>query len=781
MPTLATLSTLLIVLITANVTRTPAADWPGWRGPTTDMTARDDAAFDPSEEVAFSVAWRTPLGSGYSSVSVAHGLAATMFSDGESDVLVAFDADTGDELWRYAIDSTYVGHDGSQTGPISTPYVTEEAVYALGPKGRLVAVSTAAGDEMWTRDIVAKNGAAEPVYGFATSPLVVGDKLLLQIGAGDGKAVVALDRSVGEPLWYAGDGGVDYQSPALMRIGDETQLVYSTKDAVGGIRPATGEVLWTYAHGGDGSATGSGAMNPLAVEGDRLFLTHKGSSSAVLDLYDEGGRVSPEMTWESRSIRSSYGVPVYHDGYLYSYSRTLLTCVDVATGDPMWKSRPPGDGFPIIVDGHLVIATQKGGLHLAKADPDGYVELAAIDLFDDLIWAPPSFADGSVFVRGMGEIARVDIVAKTAQSHSTTADATDSDFSRFLADARETDDRQGAVDAFMATRSEFPIVETDGAVWFVYRGAAEQDVAITGDFLGHRRAETMGRLEDTDFYYYTTAVEPESRLNYRFVVDFDTTVLDPLNARSVPVTMDIYHDGGGEASWFAMPDWRPAGHLADVAGRPRGRVESVEIGAGDDGARTVDVYLPAAYDEDDDARYPVAYVHWGDPTRRLALMTTSLDNLIGDTVAPVIVVFVGRVGGGFNELIWGGRAGYVRSVAEGVTPVIDGRYRTAAGRDAHASIGYGFGGLAALDLAFTYPDYFGKVAAQSPMRLTVQENEVKARFRLALSPAGASFVSLIERLSKPIGSALDGSEVRKVRNFVCEPSMAYSSSRFSRA
>jgi len=702
-----------------------AADWPGWRGPTTDMVAADTQVFEPDVDYELTVRWRAPLGSGYSSVSVAHGLAVTMFSDGESDVLVAFHADTGDEAWRYEVAPTYLGHDGSQTGPISTPYVAADLVYALGPRGHLVAVSTATGEEVWTRHLVDDFGAAEPVYGFSMSPLLAGDTLLVQVGAGDGRAVAGLDRHTGGLLWQAGKGAVDYQSPALIPISGDTQLVYSTKEWVGGVRPDTGETLWEYEHGGDGSATGSGAMNPLAVGADRLFLTHKGSASALLTLYDDAGGVAPKLEWETRSIRSSYGVPVYHDGFLYSYSRTLLTCVDIATGEPMWKSRPPGDGFPIVVDGRLIVATQKGGLHVVEASPDTYTEVAGVRLFEDLVWCPPTFANGSVYARSLGEIARVDLTPTTGAAPVAVADESAPGFRGFLARVAAADDKPTEVDTFLSQQSNIPIIEDGGTVWFVYRGAAEQDVAITGDFLGNRRAETMNRVADTELYYYEAAIEPGARLNYRFVVDFDTTALDPLNPRNVPQTMSIYNDGGGEASWFAMPDWAAADHLSEAPVTAAGRLETIEV-ATTDTTRTVDVYLPSGY-TGSDAVYPVAYIHWGEPTRTLGMLTTTLDNVIGHTVEPVIAVFVHRTAGGFGELIWDGRREYVRSIAEDVAPAIEERYRVRTGRDARASIGYGFGGLAALDLAFTYPEMFGKVAAQSPMRLTAQEDELRAR------------------------------------------------------
>ena len=62
--------------------------------------------------------WKKPLGSGYSRIAVADGRGVTMFSDGEFDRLVALDVDTGEEIWRYQIATTYRGHDGSQDGPI---------------------------------------------------------------------------------------------------------------------------------------------------------------------------------------------------------------------------------------------------------------------------------------------------------------------------------------------------------------------------------------------------------------------------------------------------------------------------------------------------------------------------------------------------------------------------------------------------------------------------------------------------------------------------------------
>ena len=103
------------------------------------------------------VIWKKSLGSGYSGISVAERRVVTMFSDGEFDNLVALDAATGQEVWRYEIAPTYVGHGGSDSGPSSTPIVDGSVVYGLGPKGELFAVSVADGIPIWTRGASAIN------------------------------------------------------------------------------------------------------------------------------------------------------------------------------------------------------------------------------------------------------------------------------------------------------------------------------------------------------------------------------------------------------------------------------------------------------------------------------------------------------------------------------------------------------------------------------------------------------------------------------------------------
>jgi hypothetical protein len=110
-----------------------ASDWPHWGGPNTDFKIHDAGVIRPGEDHALKVVWKKKLGAGYSSVSVAGNVAVTMYSDGSLDYVVALNADDGAERWRHTIGPAYLGHWGSQNGPLSTPLITKNAVIAFTP------------------------------------------------------------------------------------------------------------------------------------------------------------------------------------------------------------------------------------------------------------------------------------------------------------------------------------------------------------------------------------------------------------------------------------------------------------------------------------------------------------------------------------------------------------------------------------------------------------------------------------------------------------------------
>ncbi len=272
----------------------PAAadEWPGLRGPNYDGSARRGSRFGAGPGAPV-VRWRARLGSGYSGIAVSGGRAVTMFSDGGDDVLAAFDEASGKELWRIRIAERHKGINGSFDGPISTPTIAGGHVFALGPEGHLLAADLATGRPLWRVDLPVREGARKPELGFASSPVVAGGVLVVQMGAAKGRSIAGFDPSTGQRRWTLGDDAVQYQSPVVVRVGDRDIVVAVGDARLVGVDPATGGVLVDHSHGGEPVWISVASAVPMPAGNGRLFVkTHVDKSTMYRLVEAADGRIS---------------------------------------------------------------------------------------------------------------------------------------------------------------------------------------------------------------------------------------------------------------------------------------------------------------------------------------------------------------------------------------------------------------------------------------------------------------------------------------------------------
>jgi enterochelin esterase-like enzyme/outer membrane protein assembly factor BamB len=720
----------LVPLVLACAALCASADeWPSLRGPNHDGSAARGSGFPPGAG-GLDVAWRARLGSGYSGVAIAGGRAVTMFAAGSHDVVAAFDVASGKEAWRVAVAETWKGADGSYDGPISTPVIAGARVFALGPRGHLVAIDLAGGRVLWRVDLVEREGARKPHYGFTSSPVVAGGVVVVQVGADKGRAIAGFDPATGARRWSVGDDAVQYQSPVVVTVEGRDVVVAAGDARLFGIDPTTGQVRFEHAH--DGAPVDIGAGSAVAVPaGDgRLFVkTHADKSTMFRLAPTAEGKIAVQALWTAPVLRTTYSIPVYKDGYLYGMNgRTVFTCVDAATGEIKWRSREPGDGFPALVGEDIVLLTKARTLHVGAASPSGWTERARLDLFEDLVWTAPSFAGGAVFARSQGELARVRWRAGTAAAAAPPAaggEVASPALARLLDEVSRTADKAAVVDRFLSQAAQGPLIEPPDRVVFLYRGEAT-DVGIATDLIGMRREDPMRRVPGTDLFFYEARVDPESRVNYSFVRNFEPSIPDPRNPRRVP------GPGSGEASSLAMPGWKEPAHLAEAPEGRRGRLEKVDFASTvrPPARAALHVYLPSGYDEGN-TRYPVAYVVDGDGAREKGLLPRTLDNVIPERVSPAVVVFLGRVD-------WSPgtppedqeEAAYEMLVRE-IVPLVDGRFRTRAEPGSRAVVGSSWSGITALRAAFDPGGLFGAVGLQSLAMLDSDEAKLLPHLRPA--------------------------------------------------
>ncbi len=684
-----------LLIFTAATAWGQARDWPQWRGPDQTLTSLGNGVFD-GPEVGLEIAWKRELGSAYSSISVVGDRAVTMYSDGENDWLVALDTGSGEELWRYRIDSTYKGHSGSDDGPLSTPTIADGRVFALGPKGQLFAVGLDNGQEIWAQQIEERYEAVAPEYGYTTVPVLMEGHLIVQTGGPEGRSITALDPATGERRWSTGNDPIGYHSPLIVELGGERQLLAISNLHILGLNPSNGKELWNFQYSEDADL----GSQPVAIGDDRVLLAF-GPEAAMYRIARSGDSYSVEEEWRNNTLRNNDVIPIFYEGHLYGYSGRFLTCLNADTGETVWKSRPPGYGGMVLVDDHLVHFASRGDVVVSRATPDGYVERARLNVSNRESLTPPSFARGRIFVRNLTDIAALDITDRATAPPAPLVDETAlmGELGELIRGLEGTAEKSGPIAEWMEAQKSFPVIEGDSLVHFVYRGDVE-DIALSGNFLELGEQESLHHVAGTDFYFRSYRLTPGAHFEYNFNV-FDESQRDALNPRQLPP-----EDGGPSA--LPMPGWEEPAHLRQPDGA-RGRIDTFTwTSEALENEREMQIYLPAGYD-DGDQRYPLAIVNYGARALAEGLMANSLDNLIGDSVRPVIVAFLPRVD--FDE--YGGRIEqFTEAVTGELLPYLDENYRTLPGAENRAMAGIASGAFGSAYVALK-TDTIGKVATQS--------------------------------------------------------------------
>src|ERR1044071_6890460 len=223
-----------------------AQDWPQWRGP-----HRDGLVSSFTQPTAWpenlKPVWKIQVGIGHASPVVVGRKVYLLSRQGEEEVVAAFDLDTGKQLWRdgYAVDyqmnPAAVSHG---KGPKSTPVIYNDKLYTLGINGILSCYETANGKLRWRKEFSKQFKSTSPLYGTATSPLVVDGMVIAHVGGNDSGALTAFNADTGDVKWsWSGDGPA-YASPVLFETGGTKQIVTQTQKYIAGFDLATGKLLW---------------------------------------------------------------------------------------------------------------------------------------------------------------------------------------------------------------------------------------------------------------------------------------------------------------------------------------------------------------------------------------------------------------------------------------------------------------------------------------------------------------------------------------------------------
>lgn len=393
-------TSLLIIL--AMPVKLQAADWPQFRGPQRNGISTETGLLDSWPKDGPQVAWRAALGQGYSGISASEGKLFTLFATDQNELAVAIDAATGKVLWRTQIDTAYKNDFGD--GPRSTPTVDGDTVYVLGAKGKLLALSTDDGQQLWAQDLIRDHGARIPTWGVSTTPHVDGDLLLVDIGSPKA-AILALNKKTGEPMWTSSRDTADlagYAAPLSFSAQGIRHLLFFTGTQLLALAPEDGSLLWKIPWA---TSYDINAASPIFIAPDKVFASSGyGTGAAVFQMEVQNGSVAPREVWRSRVMKNQFSSSVYVDGSIYGFDDSTLKCIDSSSGAEQWKVRGFGHGSLTYADGHLYVLGDRGRLALIVATPEGYQQQGDFQVFESKAWTVPTVANGKLFLRNEEEL-----------------------------------------------------------------------------------------------------------------------------------------------------------------------------------------------------------------------------------------------------------------------------------------------------------------------------------------------------------------------------------------
>ena len=387
----------------ASVPATPAAaktgaDWPGFRGPERDGIIRGvriETNWSASPPVEL---WRRPIGPGWSSFAVLGDLLYTQEQRGDDELVACYNVTTGKPVWKHR-DAARFWESNAGAGPRGTPTLSDGRVYTFGGTGILNALDAGSGAVVWSRNAASDTKTKVPGWGFASSPLVVGNVVVVATAG----TLAAYDLATGEPRWFGPKGGGGYSSPHLLTIHGVPQIVLLGGTGATSVAPTDGQQLWEHQ-----LPPGTRIVQPaLTADGDVLIHDGEGNGMRRIAVAKGPGGWTVEERWTSFGLNPYFNDFVVHQGHAFGFDGSSLACIDLKDGERKWKGGRYGHGQLVLLPDQdlLLVLSEEGELALVAATPDQFTELARVPAIEGKTWNHPVLVGDVLLVRNGQEMA----------------------------------------------------------------------------------------------------------------------------------------------------------------------------------------------------------------------------------------------------------------------------------------------------------------------------------------------------------------------------------------
>ena len=398
-----------------------SADWPRLLGPNHDCTTPETGLLKKFPAEGLRVLWEAPLGSGFGGPAIGGGRLVMFHRVDENEVVECRNPGTGAVLWKLEYAAPYRPRYGGSPGPRTSPVIADGRVFTFGISGQLHCIDIESGKVLWRRDCASEYAMGPVFFGYGSTPLVLGKRLIAQLGGqvgGKPANTVAFDVATGKVLWSAShEWGPSYASPVPATLnGRECVIVFAggqSRPATGGvlvIDAADGRVLGSAAHRASMAESVNASSPAVAVGGDgkaaRLFVSEAYTAGGLC--VEVGKDFSLRRAWHAENFGMYWMTPLVRDGCFIGFAGlgdrlAELACHDIDKGRELWRTDLGG----VFGRGSL-LATGDGVLCLGESGDLAWLELTrtgarVLDrckLFDaPETWTLPALSHGLLYVQ----------------------------------------------------------------------------------------------------------------------------------------------------------------------------------------------------------------------------------------------------------------------------------------------------------------------------------------------------------------------------------------------
>ncbi len=283
------------------------ADWPRFLGPTLNGKSAESPVLTRWPKAGPPRLWQVEIGEGYSAPSISAGRLFLFDRTGDSARLRAFDAASGNQLWRTSYETHYEDYYQYSVGPRASPLIDGDRVYTFGVEGRLRCQNVGTGTVLWELDTTERFGVVKNFFGVGSTPIIERDLIIVPIGGsvrglpkihsgevkGNGSGLVAFDKLTGEQRYSVSDELASYSSPVTATIDGRRWGFWFSRGGLLGFEPGSGKIEFHFPWKSK-KLESVNAATPVMVDYTVFITESYGEGAALLRV----GAGAPEVVWK---------------------------------------------------------------------------------------------------------------------------------------------------------------------------------------------------------------------------------------------------------------------------------------------------------------------------------------------------------------------------------------------------------------------------------------------------------------------------------------------------